>query len=104
MEKSITLLADLLLSSTMIWGASMVQSETLKAREVITAPAETSAYCHMTFPGTGEQSLSWAHPVVVDGTVHAVDPDGSCDHDPVGMDAFQTQQPVLSGATHGYGE
>jgi hypothetical protein len=64
MNKSISVLANLLLSSTV--------------------PASEAGYCHMEFPPMREESLSWKQPVFDDSSAAIIDFYGSCDHDPLG--------------------
>ncbi len=50
MKKSISLLTNLLTSSTLFWGVPTVES-----REVnLSIPAETTSYCHIKFPPISE--------------------------------------------------
>lgn len=54
--------------------------------------AGESDYCHLHFPAMLEETLSWERPVLKDAsTGDVVHFYGSCDYDPHGKDAVQTQ-------------
>jgi hypothetical protein len=90
MKKSISLMMNLLLASTLFWGVPLAYAEELNSEEMISAvPAELSGYCHIQSPAMREDSLSWAHPVFDNSAVNAVDFYGPCDYDPLGIDAVK---------------
>ena len=94
MKKSLSLSSNLLLSSTLFWGVPLAYGEELNSEETVTVPADSASYCHMKSQAMREDSLSWAHPVFDDGAVNAVDFYGSCDHDPLGIDAVNTERRI----------
>jgi hypothetical protein len=89
MKRTLSLLTNLLLSSSLLWGVSAAG-----AQEILRVPAESSGYCHMKFPTIREDTLFSANPVLNDSAA-SVDFYGSCDHDPLGMDEIRTQKEML---------
>jgi len=104
MKRSVSLLSNLLLSSTLFWGVPTAQGEILGPGEIVKVPAENAAYCHMKFPAMHENSLSLAYPVFDDGAVHTVDFYGSCDYDPLGIEEIRTQRRVILRGIYEEGE
>ena len=91
MKKSLSLLCNLLLSSTLFWGVPSAE-----AQEIISSvPAGTTDYCHLKFPAMREDSLSWERPVLDSTTGNVVDFYGPCDYDPLGVDEIRVQRRVL---------
>jgi len=91
MKKSVSLLCNLLLSSTLFWGVPSAE-----AQEIISSvPADTTNYCHLKFPAMREDSLSWERPVLDSTTGSVVDFYGPCDYDPLGVDEIRVQRRVL---------
>ena len=80
MKKSISLLTNLIMSSTLFWGVATVESQEVNLR----VPAETTSYCHMKFPPISEDSLFSGHPVISESAGTGIDFYGSCDHEAVG--------------------
>jgi hypothetical protein len=56
MKKSVSLLANLLLSSTLFWGVPMAYGEELGSGQVVRVPANSASYCHMKFPPMREST------------------------------------------------
>jgi hypothetical protein len=104
MKKSVSLLSNLLLSSTLFWGVPMAHGEELGSEEILRVPAEDTSYCHMKFPTMREDSLSWTPPVFDESAVPAVDFYGPCDHDPLGIDAVKTERRIRLRGIYGDGE
>jgi hypothetical protein len=95
MKKNISLLTNLIMSSTLFWGVAAVGS-----REVnLGVPAETTSYCHMKFPEISEDSLFWGNPMLNESAGNSIDFYGWCDHDPFGRDEIRPQRELLR---HGY--
>jgi hypothetical protein len=91
MKKIISLLSNLLLSSTLFWAVAAV-----KAEEMISSVAvESTEYCHLKFPVMREDSLSWERPVLDSATGNIIDFYGPCDYDPTGFDEIRAQRRVL---------
>ena len=88
MKKSISLLTNLLTSSTLFWGVP-----TVDGREVnLSIPAETTSYCHIKFPPISEDSLFSGNPVLNESAGNSIDFYGSCDRDPLGRDEIRAQR------------
>jgi hypothetical protein len=91
MKKSVSLLCNLLLSSTLFWGVPVVE-----AQETTSAiPTDTTAYCHLKFPTMREDTLSWQTPILDPLAGNVVDFYGPCDYDPVGLEEIRIQRRVL---------
>ena len=104
MKKIVSVVANLLLSSTLFWGVPLAYGEELNSDEISMSPADAPGYCNMKSPAMREDSLSWTHPVFDDGAVNAVDFYGPCDHDPLGIDAVKTERRILLRGFYGDGE
>jgi hypothetical protein len=91
MKKSVSLVSNLLLSSTLFSGVPSVEAEEVISR----VPTDTTAYCHLKFPAMREDSLSWQQPILDPLTGNIVDFYGPCDHDPTGLDEIKAQRRVL---------
>jgi hypothetical protein len=92
MKKSVSLLSNLLLSSTLLLGVPMAHGEELSSGQVVKVPATNASYCHMKFPPMREDSLSWKQPVFDDSSSAIIDFYGSCDYDPLGNDEIRVQR------------
>jgi hypothetical protein len=91
MKKKLSLLSNLILSSTLFWGVPSAE-----AQEIISSvPAGTTDYCHLKFPAMREDSLSWERPVLDSTTGSVVDFYGPCDYDPLGVDEIRVQRRVI---------
>ena len=53
MKKSVSLLCNLLLSSTLFWGVPSVEGE----ERISMVPVDTSNYCHLKFSAMREDSF-----------------------------------------------
>jgi hypothetical protein len=102
MRRSVLLMCSLLLSA-LLWGVP-THGHVLQSAEKFSVPAESTAYCHTRFPAMREDSLAWARPVFDDGTVYAVDFDGSCTHDPLGLHEIKPAGHVIRRGIYGEGE
>ena len=80
MKKTISIVSNLLLVSTLFWGLPAVEAEELVFKEA----ANASAYCHMKFPPMREDTLSWERPVLDQNAGNIIDFYGPCDYDPTG--------------------
>ena len=91
MKKSISLVTNLIMSSTLFWGVATVGS-----REVnLGVPAETTSYCHMKLPNISEDLLFSGNPVLNESAGNSIDFYRSCDHDPLGRDEIRAQRELL---------
>ena len=91
MKKNITLITNLLLSSTLFWGVPMASGQ----ETIVKVPAETTSYCHMKFPPIREDTLFSANPVLNESAGNIIDFYGSCEHDPLGLDEVRAQREML---------
>ena len=91
MKKSLSLLPNLLLSSTLFWGVPSAWGEEV----ILSVPTDTTAYCHLKFPAMRADTLSWEQPVLDATTGNIVDFYGACDYDPVGLDEIRAQRRVI---------
>ena len=91
MKKSLSLLCNLLLSSTLFWGVSSVEAEEM----ISSVPTDITDYCHLKFPAMREDSLSWERPVLDSANGNIIDFYGPCDYDPTGLDEIRAQRRVL---------
>ena len=90
MKKSVSLLSNLLLSSTLFWAVPAVADEMISI-----VPTETTDYCHLKFPAMREDTLSWQQPLLDPQAGNIVDFYGPCDYNPVGSDEIRVQRRVL---------
>jgi len=91
MKKNITLITNLLLSSTLFWGVPMASGQ----ETIVKVPAETTSYCHMKFPPIREDTLFSANPVLNESAGNIIDFYGPCEHDPLGKDEIRVQRDLL---------
>src|SRR4029453_4701198 len=90
MKKSVSLLSNLLLSSTLFWAVPAVADEMISR-----VPTDTPHYCHLKFPAMRADTLSWQQPVLDPVAGNIVDFYGPCDYDPTGADEIRAQRRVL---------
>lgn len=95
MKKSVSLLSNLLLSSSLFWGVPTAQGEEVTLGVVLKVPSSEAGYCHMKFPPMREDSLSWTQPVLNENAAADIDFYGPCDHDPLGADEIQAQRRAM---------
>lgn len=91
MKKKISVLTNLLLSSTLFWGVPSAGGQ----EEIVRVPADSTTYCHMKFPPIREDTLFSVDPLLNESAGNIVDFYGSCDHDPLGADEIKAQRRVL---------
>ena len=91
MKRSLSLLCNLLLSSTLFWGLPPVEAEEM----IFSVPTDTTDYCHLKFPAMREDSLSWERPDLNSAAGNVIDFYGPCDYDPTGFDEIRVQRRVL---------
>jgi hypothetical protein len=91
MKKSLSLLCNLLLSSTLFWGVPSAEAEEM----ISSVPTDITDYCHLKFPAMREDSLSWERPVLDSTTGNIIDFYGPCDYDPTGLDEIRAQRRML---------
>ena len=90
MKKSVSLLSNLLLSSTLFWAVPAVADEMVSS-----VPTDITAYCHLKFPAMREDTLSWQQPVLDPLSGNIIDFYGPCDYDPTGVDEIRAQRRVI---------
>jgi hypothetical protein len=100
MKKKISLLTNLLLSSTLFSGVPTADGQ----EGVVRIPAETTSYCHMKFPMIREDTLFSVDPRLNESAGNIIDFYGSCDHDPLGTDEIKAQRRVLRRGIYEDGE
>ena len=91
MKKSLALLSNLLLSSTLFWGVPAVNADEM----ISNVPSDATAYCHLKFPAMREDTLSWQQPVLDPEAGNSVDFYGPCDYDPTGADEIRAQRRAI---------
>ena len=91
MKKSVSLLSNLLLSSTLFWAVPSVEADEM----ISMVPTDTTAYCHLKFPAMREDTLSWQQPVLDPLSGNIIDFYGPCDYDPTGVDEIRAQRRVI---------
>lgn len=91
MKASVSLLCNLLLSSTLFWAVPIVGAEEM----ISSVPSDTTAYCHMKFPAILEDTLSWEQPVLDPSSGNIMDFYGPCDHNPLGSEEIRVQRRVI---------
>ena len=69
MKKKISLVTNLLLSSTLFWGVQTADGH----EGVIKMPAETTSYCHMKFPPIREDTFFSVDPLVNESAGNVID-------------------------------
>jgi hypothetical protein len=100
MKKSISLLTNLLTSSTLFWGVP-----TVEGREVnLSIPAETTSYCHIEFALTSDDSLFSRNPVLNESASNSIDFYRSCDRDSLGRDEIRAQRELLMRGYFAHGD
>ena len=99
MKKTISLLSNLLMASTLFWGVPLVEANELVESEV----ADFAGYCHMKFPAMSEATLSWDRPELNAEAEKSVDFYGPCDYDPTGAAEVRTQRAILLRELYGDG-
>jgi hypothetical protein len=100
MKKSISLLTNLLTSSTLFWGVPTVEGQKLN----FDVPAETTSYCHIKFPAIIDDSLVSDNPVLNESAGNSVDSYASCDRDPLGKDEIRAQRELLERGYFAHGD
>jgi hypothetical protein len=100
MKKKISLVTNLLLSSTLFWGVPSAGGQ----EEIVRVPADTTSYCHMKFPPISEDTLFSVNPLLNESAGNIIDFYGSCDHDPLGADEMKAQRRVMRRGVYEDGE
>lgn len=90
MKKTISLVTNLLLSSTLFWGVPSAGGQ----EGVVKIPSEITSYCHIKFPTIREDTLFSVNPLLNESAGNVIDFYGSCDHDPLGADEIKAQRRV----------
>jgi hypothetical protein len=104
MKKTISLLTNLLLASTLFWAVPSVNGEVVGGQEIVKEAADSAGYCHMKFPPMREGSLSWEQPVFDEAAGNTVDFYGPCDHNPLGADEINAQRRIFLQDNYGDSE
>ena len=99
MKKTISLLSNLLLASTLFWGVPAVEANELVETEV----TDFVGYCHMKFAPMSEATLSWDRPELNAEAEKSIDFYGPCDHGPTGAAEVRAQRALLLRDLYGDG-
>lgn len=91
MKKHTSLVAALLLFSTMFWGVAAVKAD----ETIVKVPVDLTSYCHIKFPPMREDTLSWEQPVLDTTAGDIIDFYGPCDYDPLGREEVWRQKQEL---------
>lgn len=91
MKKTISLLSNLFLSSTLFWGVPAVGASEIVETEV----ADFVGYCHMKFAPMSEATLSWGRPELNAEAEKSIDFYGPCDYDATGAAEIKAQRSIL---------
>ena len=89
MKKTISLVSNLLVASTLFWGVPLVAADEIVKEEVVTG------YCHMKFPPMHEATFSWDRPELNRDLGNIIDFYGPCDYDPTGAAEVRAQRRLL---------
>jgi hypothetical protein len=100
MKKSISLVTNLLLSSTLFWGVPTAAGQ----EGAFKVPSDTTSYCHMKFPSIREDTLFSVSPLLDESAGNIIDFYGPCDHDPLGADEVKAQRRLLHRGVYEDGE
>ena len=92
MKKKISLVTNLLLSSTLFWGVPSAGGQ----EEIVRVPADTTSYCHMKFPPIREDTLFSVDPLLNESAGNIVDFYASCHHDPLDIHEITAERRVLA--------
>jgi hypothetical protein len=83
-----SVLANLLLASTLFWAVPTAEADNV----ILKVPVDITTYCHHKFPAMREDTLSWDRPVPDETAGKVIDFYGSCDSDPLGRDEIRAQK------------
>ena len=99
MKKTISLLSNLLLSSTVLSVVLLVGASEIAETEV----ANFAGYCYIKLPPMSEATLSWERPELDVEAEKSIDFYDSCDYDSTGAAEIRAQQTLLLRDLHGGG-
>ena len=99
MKKTISLLSNLFVASTLFWGLPLVEADEIVATDAV----EFAGYCHMKFAPMNEGTLSWDRPELNADAGKIIDFYGPCDYDPTGPAEVQAQRNRLMRELYGDG-
>jgi hypothetical protein len=91
MKKSISLLCNLLLSSTLFWAVPSVEAEQM----ISSIPTDDTEYCHLKFSAIREDPSSWERPVFDVSTDNIMDFYDVCDHGSLGFEEIRVPKRVI---------
>jgi hypothetical protein len=90
MQKRVSLLGNLVLSSTLFWAVPSVGAEEL----LFSVPPDATEYCNLKFPAILASGLSWERPVFDPSAGSMID-FGPCGYDPLGADEISVHSHAL---------
>jgi hypothetical protein len=91
MKKSVSLLGNLLLSSTLLWAGPSVGAEEL----LFSVPPDATEYCNLKSPAMVESHLFWGRPVLDPPAGNRIDFYGPCDYQLLGINDIRIQRRAL---------
>ena len=91
MKKNISLLTNLLLSSTLFWGVPSADGQ----EGVTKIPSDNTSYCHMKSPAIREDTVFSVDPQFDDSVGNIIDFYGWCNQDALGADEVNAHRRVL---------
>ena len=91
MKKTLSLLSNLLLSSTLFWVVPAVGASEIVEADVV----DFAGYCHLKFAPMSEATLSWSRPELNAEAEKSIDFYGPCDYDPTGAAEVKAQRSIL---------
>jgi hypothetical protein len=101
MKKTISLLTNLITSSTLFWGVPTVEGQEVN----LSVPAEMTSYCHIKFPPISDDSPISGNPVFDEnGAGNSIASYRSCDRDSLGRDEVRAQRELLERGYFAHGD
>ena len=91
MKKSISILCNLLLSSTLFWAVPSVEADEM----ISSVAAETTTYCHLRFPAMREDTLSWQQPMLDAPTGNIIVFYGLCNYNQMCLNEIRVKRRVI---------
>jgi hypothetical protein len=91
MKKSISLLCNLLLSSTLFWAVPSVEAEQM----ISSIPTDDIEYCHLKLSAIHEDRLSWEPPGLDASPFNIMDFYGPCDYGSLGFEEIRVPKRVI---------
>jgi hypothetical protein len=100
MKESISLLCNLLLSSTLFWAVPSVEAEQM----ISSVPTDDIEYCHLKLSAIHEDSLSSEPPGLDASTFNIMDFYEPCDYGSLGFEEIRVPKRVIQRGDFGDGD